>query len=63
MNHEISKCLKGNSINCEHSSVSTLNGLGKFIVCPVSEYQCDPRTRISPEKPIKQRRKVEPKIC
>lgn len=63
MNCEIGRCLKGNSINCEQGSVSTLNGLGKFIVRPVTEHQCDACPRISPEKPIKQRKKVEPQRC
>ena len=58
MKCEIGRCLKGNSINCEPGSVSTLNGLGKFIVCPVTESQCDAWTRISPEKPIKWREKL-----
>lgn len=63
MNCEIGRCLKGNSINCEHASVSTLNGLGKFIVCRVTEHQCDAWTGISPEKPIKWRKKVVPRRC
>lgn len=63
MNCEIGRCLKGNSINCEHGSVSTLNGLGKFTVCPVTEHQCDAWAWISPEKPIKWKEKAKPRRC